>query len=383
MVPKPTPPVSAPTEPGKEAPAPPTPPTQRWEYELAFAGGYDTNVEFVPEGSGDVLLMPRGELARVFRSPRGQFRVGAFSRAFVYAAQENASRVDGSASLAGSRALTPSVTLAGDLSAGLEHTDSSNLLNSQGVLLPPTRARILRGSARVDWLLGARSSLRVDGRVYTSDFEDPRLVDSSSARGSLDVSRRMSERGSLHAAYSIERAGLETASWTHFGSLQWDQVLSARSALLIEGGSSYTDGAVALGLASAWNFYGGVSFTRELGRSRVVLFARREVIPVFGIGGLQLSDRFGMEAAVPLGKYWELGLYANLIRRQVPEDSQGDAATSGEATASLRRSLGRRFFVGAEGRYRRRGPTGTFPEVEGLQAGLAVTFASPRPGGGQ
>ena len=199
----------------------------------------------MPEGSGDVLLTPRGELARVFRSPRGQFRVGASSRAFVYAAEENPSRVDGRASLVGSRALTPSVTLAGDLSAGLEHTDSSKLLDAQGVLLPPSRARTLGGSARVDWQLGARSSVRVDGRVYTSDFEDPRLVDSSSERGSLDVTRRMSERGSLHVAYAIEHARLETSYWTHFGSLQWDQVLSARSALLIEGGSSYTDGAEA------------------------------------------------------------------------------------------------------------------------------------------
>jgi hypothetical protein len=32
------------------------------------------------------------------------------------------------------------------------------------------------------------------------------------------------------------------------------------------------------------SFYGGASYSREVGLSSVVLFARREVVPAFGLG---------------------------------------------------------------------------------------------------
>jgi hypothetical protein len=223
--------------------------------------------------------------------------------------------------------------------------------------------------------------VRIEGRVYATSFDDPRLQDSVSERGSLDFGLQVSDRGSLRAAYAVEFAELETSYVTHFGSFQWSQVVSARSALLLEGGTSYTDQTAAAGLPASWNFYGGASFAREVGRSRVVLFARREVIPVFGVGGLRLSDRFGLSAEVPLGRLWQMGLSGSYVSRRSPEGFEGDDASGTEASFSLNRSLGRRLAIGAEGRYRRRGPDGSLPAIEGLQATVALTLASARGGG--
>ena len=353
-------------------------PTDLWEYESEARAGYDSNTVFAPEGPSDEFLSARGRVARFVRGRRGHFRLGGGGQAFAYATDSTWNRADANAAFDGSRALSSNLTLSADGSAELGHTDTNGLLYDQGVLLPLARTRAGRGSAKVDWRIGARSSLHVDGRAYVTDFDSPLLVDSSSQRGSLTLERRMTGRGSLSAYYSIERAWSGSSHLTHFGSLRWEQVLSKRTAVLFEGGASYTDQGATSGLANTWNFYGGVSLTRELGRSRVVLFGRREVTPVFGIGGLQLSDRFGLQADVPLGRAWQLTFSGSHVIRA--ESDTSDRISSDDATFTLQRSMGRRFLLGAGARYRRQGPRGSIPAIEQVQADLVLTFGNTRPG---
>ena len=358
-----------PQAPGGAVPAAPAGPEQYWDYDLELGAGYDSNADFVPEGAGAVLVRPRGEVARVFRGPRGRFRLGAGSRASVYASEDYENRVDANVFLGGSRELSPNVTLALDAAGELGYTDGNRLLGDQGVLLPLARTRTLVGQASVDWRAGARNSLRVEGRAHHVAFDDPVFVDSSSQRGALTLGRRVNDRASVSVQYSIEREWSGSSFLTHFGSLQWDQLMSMRSGLLLEGGASYTDQAATSGLASTWNFYGGASFSREVGRSRIVLFARREVTPVFGIGGLRLSDRFGLRADVPLGRAWQLGMAGSHIIHSAPESDGSERTSSDEATATLERRLGRQFFLGLAAQYRRRGPVGSTPETDGFQGG--------------
>jgi hypothetical protein len=115
-----------------------------------------------------------------------------------------------------------------------------------------------------------------------------------------------------------------------------------------------------------------------VGRSRLLFFVRREVVPAFGVGGLRLSDRFGLTALIPMGRTIELDLNASHIMRSVPEGSAGDRATSDEGALALRWSLGRRAAIAAEARYRRRGPDGALPAIESAQGGIVVSFTSPR-----
>jgi hypothetical protein len=356
--------------------------TQRWEYALGLAAGYDSNVDFASEALGDAVVTPLGSLARVFPSPKGQLRIQGSGRAFVYAEQGSKSHVDADVGVQGTRSLSPNSSLSGGIGAGLAHTNNYTVLAEQGVLLPLSRTSILQGSADWDWRLGPGSTLHVGGQAYYTDFEAPELVDSNSLRASLTVDRRLGGRNTLFAYYAFEHARLASPYSTQYGSLQWSLVLSSRSALLLEGGISYTARAAASGLASSRNFYGGAAFVRQVGRSRVVLFARREVLPAFGLGKLRLADRLGIRATLPIGRAWQLDLAARHVRCSdgCVSFEGNDNELSDEATVALGRSVGRRYIVAGQVRYRRRGPSGTIPVIEGVQAALVFSFLNPRSG---
>lgn len=356
--------------------------TQRWEYAVGLAAGYDSNVDFVPEPSGDAVGTPLVSLVRVFPSPKGQLRIQGSGRAFMYADQGTKSHVDGDVGFQGTRSLSPTSNLAAGISAGVAHTSNYTILDEQGILLPLTRTRILQGFADWDLRLGTRSTVRVGGLTYYTDFEAPELVDSNSLRASLTLDRRLGERNTLFAYYAFDYSRLASPYSTHYGSLQWSLVLPTRSALLLEGGISHTARAAASGLNSSRNFYGGAAFVRQVGRSRIVLFARREVLPAFGLGRLRLADRLGMRATSPIGRAWQLDLAARHVRcSDSCVSSEGnDNELSDEATVALGRSVGTRYVVAGQVRYRRRGPSGTIPAIEGLQAALVLTFSNPRSG---
>jgi hypothetical protein len=163
---------------------------------------------------------------------------------------------------------------------------------------------------------------------------------------------------------------------THFGSLQWTRVLSPRSALLLEAGASYTPDAQA-GLERRETFFGGGSFSRQLGRSSVTVFVRREVTPAFGTGVSRLEVRAGLGATVPLGRRWELRTLAGAVQPDTPPSADHSYPSTIDAFAALGRRLGRHVEVSAEARYRRQGATSAQPLLEGMRAGHIVSLLTP------
>jgi hypothetical protein len=166
-------------------------------------------------------------------------------------------------------------------------------------------------------------------------------------------------------------------SLTHFGSLQWTRVLTPRSGLLLEAGGSYTPDPVEAGLEREGSFYGGLGYSRMVKRSRLYLFARREVVPAFGIGFSRLENRFGLDAFVPFGRAWTLRLAGIHVVPETPEGAPATYASPDEAFVSLGRRLGRRFEILSEARYRRRSSTATIPAIDTFRAGVFVSLVSP------
>jgi hypothetical protein len=206
------------------------------------------------------------------------------------------------------------------------------------------------------------------------------LIDGSSVRGTVGLERQLGNRSTAAVEYSLEYVRPDqpdTSHLTHFGSLQWTRVLSQRSALLLEGGASTTPDAARAGLDSKQSFFGGASFTRQLRRSSLTLFVRREVAPAFGTGLSRLQLRTGLRASVPMGRAWELRMLAIHVEPENLGDAELADARSDDAFAALGRRLGRRLEVSAEARYRRRGAAGTFPALDAFRAGLFVTLLGP------
>jgi hypothetical protein len=187
-------------------------------------------------------------------------------------------------------------------------------------------------------------------------------------------------RSSAGIEYSLEHVLSDQVGrtyLTHYGSFQWTSVLSQRSALLVEAGASFTPDAARAGLERKENFFGGASFSRQLGRSGLRLFVRREVTPAFGIGKSRVELRAGLGANVPMGHDWELRILASHVQPETRRADDVAYPSNHDAFAALGLRLGRHVELSLEARYRRRWKTSTLPLVEAVQAGLFVTLLSP------
>jgi hypothetical protein len=375
--------------PDASAAAGPTRP-RPWEYGLGSGVGYDSNIEFrVPDGPSSIAVFPRGNFARVFWSPKGQLRMGGAGYWVGYRDQQELNRYDVSASLDGTYRSSPNTTWRAGASYDYGYSDSSQVLSDQGVLLPVVKTQTATGDLGVTQKLGPKTSLRLDGRLYSTVFDQPAsgavgLVDGRSLRGTAALEHRFGPRNAVAIEYSLEGAlgrqpGADGSRYylTHFGSLQWSHLLSAWSGFLLEAGASYTPDAIQAGLVQRESFYGGASYNRQVKRSTATLFARREVTPAFGLGVSRIENRFGLRATIPMGRAWTLQVAGTHVKPETPEGAGFTYATPDEASLVLACRLGRHVEVSSEGRYRRRGATGAFPEIEGYQAGVFLSLISP------
>jgi hypothetical protein len=358
--------------------------TRRWEYAIGLGAGYDSNPASTPQGVGDALATPLAALVRVLPGTKGQLRIRGSGLGFLYAEQRDWSRVDADLSAEGTRALSGRATWNIDFSAAIKHTDNNPVLDQQGVALGLSRTHMLQGSTDVAWETGRQSTVRAGGRVFYADFVDPLLVDSKSARVFLSLGRRVSQRSTLYARYDFETSWLGTVYNGHFGSLQLNRVLSGRSAVLLEGGASYSDVLAMSGLARTWNPYGGASFSWRAGSSSVVAYARSEVVPAFGVGGVWQVYRFGLQMSVPLGRAW-LDIDGSHADRRAsgsaPEGNAPGEESVDEASLVLRKRVGRRSVVALQARYRHLDHGPAAPSVDSVRAALVLVLSSPAAGG--
>ena len=183
--------------------------------------------------------------------------------------------------------------------------------------------RDLNGDLGIRQRLGLLTSLLGSGRVYSTSFDAPGLVDGRSLRFTLGLERAVAVRDVLGLMYSVE---LVSSGVTNFGSLQWNHLLSERTGLLVEAGASYTPDAERANLEKAESFFGGLTVARRLGRSRLTAYLRREVAPAFGLGVSRLETRVGVRAALPAGRWWSFRCDGYYVRPAAPQDVGSPAA---------------------------------------------------------
>jgi len=383
--PEPTPSPEAPQMPPHAAAQPPevlAPMRPRpWEYATGIGVRWDSNVSFlIPDGPSGLAVVPRGSLARVFWSPRGQLRAEAAGRWVGYADQDLRSRGYLDLSLDGRYSSTPSTNWRASATYALGHSDASQPLVAQGVLLQLVKTRTLTGGLGMSRRIGTRTSLRIDARIQRVEFDSPDLFDGASARGTIGLEHRLGSRSTAAIVYSLEEvlAGSAGGSYSmHFGSLQWTRVLSPRTALLLEGGASYTPDATRASLDRKQSFFGGASLNRQVRRASLIAFVRREVVPAFGVGASRLEVRAGLSAAIPMGRDWGLRMASTHVRPDSPAGSAQAYASADEASVALFRRLSGRLELSGDALYRRRGAASSLPSIEAFQAGLFLTLVSP------
>ena len=376
-----TPPPTA--DPGQQRPAPVAAlyadtRIRPWEYGLALGAGWQDNVEFASDAAaGDYTGVLLAGLSRFFRGPRGRLTITGVGTGQVYQTLDQFNRANALADINGLSRLSTRTRISMSAGFAYSHSVSSRILGDQGVLLPLVRTKSYRAAVGLTRQLGRRSTLRLGARGLRVEFDSDDLVNGDSLRLFAGLGRRFGRRDALSLAYSIERARGRSDIDTQFGSLQWTHNWR-RTALLLEGGASYTEQVAAAELERPWSFFGGVSLNRQLRRSSLTVFYRREVIPVFGFGTVRLTDRVGLRASMPLGQRW--GMYLDGI---YVADRSGQSSPSrlrsAQASVSLGGALGRWVGASITASYRRRSSSDGTTPVEGYAAGVFLTVGNGGP----
>jgi hypothetical protein len=164
---------------------------------------------------------------------------------------------------------------------------------------------------------------------------------------------------------------------THYGSLQWEHAATQRSAFMLEAGASYTPDAQTAGLAHETSFFGGAGYNLRLRHADLMLFARRQVTPAFGLGVSRAQTTLGGTASLPIGREWTFRVTARHSIPDTPPGAPFQYGTADDFHAVLWRGIGRHFAVSGEGRYRRRGARDLFPEIDSYQVGIFLSFVGP------
>ena len=384
-----------PTGPGSLATAQPVSRTRPrpWQYGLGVGAFYESNIGFGGLQSASAVsgfaFAPRGSVTRVFWSPKWQVRVNGDGQWRGYPQHADLNRYYANGSLNGSYRPTPATSWNTNLAFGYGHTDSTRILAEQGVQLPLAKTRNLNASLGVTHQLGPRSSLRASVSANRTTFDQPpppapQLYDGQSTRFTTGFDRRLGSRDTTGIEYSLERtrSGQSTPGshyLTHFASLQWSHVLTPRSGLLLDGGASYTPEATLAGLQRRGSFFGGASFNRKVKRSTVLLFARREVTPAFGIGVSRLEDRFGLNVTTPLGQRWQMTASGTHVEPHAPGGATGTGlyGRSDDGALTVSRRLGRNIDLSAQGSYRRYGGAAGSAATDSYQVGAFVSLVNP------
>jgi hypothetical protein len=360
----------------------------RWNYGVGAGVGYDGNIGFrVPDGPSSWAVSPWGALARVFTGPRGEFRLAGAGSWQGYPQLSQFNHYNLSAGLGGRHRFSPVTSWSGDASYHLGYSDQSVVLSEQGVLLPLVRTRTAVARLGMTRRLGRRTSFRLGGSFSRVDFDQQDIgarlySNGQTLRGDAQLRRRFGRRDSLALAYSLsstlsrQTVGTDQRSYylTHSAALRWGHVLNPRNAFLLEGGASYTPEVQASGLPGKMSFHGGGAYNLRARRSRLTLFARRYVTPAFGLGVSRVQTTMGLSGSILMGRSWSFHV---AFRHTIPATPQGIAVSYGtvdDALAALSRGFGRLWAVSAEGRYRRRGPRGLFPEIQSYQVGLYLSY---------
>ena len=348
-----------------------------WQYALGAGLAWDENPDLLASPRRGLSLVPRAAVARTLSRPHAEVRVTAAGHSSASLHAGGGDRYFAEGGLAAGYRPSPRVSWRARVRHDRGESDSSRVLLDQGVVLPGATARSLAVAFGTTRQVAPRMSLRLDGRLLRTRFARSGLIDGDSVRGTVGLERQLSSRNTAALEYSLERvAGLDDGHLTHFASLQWTRVLSGASALLLEAGVSDTPAAQRAGLAGRRSFFGGASYTRQVRRTGLTVFGRREVVPGFGLGISRLETRIGVSAARPLAGGWQM----RWLGVHVLPDPEGLARVRGashDVVTVISRRFERTVEFSVEARYRRGDAAAMDRQVGGFRAGFFVTVSTP------
>jgi Putative beta-barrel porin 2 len=345
-----------------------------WSFHVETQGDFESNPNFqaAPNDASDISGSAGGGFGYGRVGSRGTFSLSGEGRGLFYRELTSLNTVTFGGSMAARYRPGPKTDLMFNGTVTNDYTRHSDILLSQGIVLPQSRVLTMRFDAALSHSLSTRTSLSVSGRFERAEFDSPGLSDGTTLDGTVSLSHRLNQTVSLRVGYShdqidsdIQKRSVDTG----YGGARI--VVNPRTDVDVNVGASSTGGGTG---GRKITPYGGAALTVKHPRLVMTLAYNHQVREDYGFGQVSEADLASFNLNRVFGRR-KASYYASLtyaLNRAPNASSPGEDFSSETygATVGLQVPMGRRIRVDGGYAYFRTSQ----PQIDSHTAFVALSY---------
>jgi len=319
--------------------------TSGWSFYISTEGAFESNPNFLapPNDPSDFSGRAGGGFAFSHGGARGTFSLSGDGRSLFYRELTNLDTLTFGGSMAGAYRPGPKTDLSFNGSVSSDYTRRSEILLSQGIVLPQSQVLTMRFNAGISHTLSTRTTLSTTGRFERAQFDSQNLNDGNTFGATASLSRRVSRTLSLSAGYSHDQIDSDVQKRsidTGYGGVHL--VVNPRTDLNLSAGASSTGGDAG---ARKVTPYGAASINVKYPRLVLSLAYSHQIRQDYGVGRVSEADLATLNLNRTFGRR-KVSLHSSLtygLNRTSGSSAQDSSYRTYGATAGMQIPLARRL----------------------------------------
>jgi hypothetical protein len=264
--------------------------TPGWSFHLSTEGAYESNPNFLapPNDEGDFSGSGGGGFAYSHIGPKGSFSMSGDGRGLFYRELTGLNTFTFGGTMAGTYRPGARTQITFNASLMSDYTRRSDILLSQGIVLPQSQVLTMRFDAGLTHTLSTRTTFSLSSRFERAQFKAEGLNDGRTLGATATLAHRVSQTLSLALSYAHDdtKSDVQTRSIdSAYGTARL--VLNPATDLEANLGVSSVGGALGPRTNSP---YGGARIEVKKPRSLLGLGYSHQVRQDYGIGRVTEAD---------------------------------------------------------------------------------------------
>jgi hypothetical protein len=261
-----------------------------WSFHVETQGDFESNPNFqvAPNDASDISGSAGGGFGYTHIGPRGTFSLSGNGRGLFYRELTSLNTVTFGGTVTGRHRLGSKSDLTFNGTVSSDYTRRSDILLSQGIVLPQSRVLTMRFDIALARTLSTRTSLSVSGRFEKAQFDAEGLADGTTLTGTASLNHRLNQTVSLNTGYSRDQidSNLQKRSVdTGYGGVRI--VVNPRTDVEMNIGASSTGGGTD---GRKITPYGGASIAVKHPHLVMTLAYNHQVREDYGLGQVSEAD---------------------------------------------------------------------------------------------
>jgi hypothetical protein len=320
-----------------------------WSFYIGTDGTFESNPNFQapPNDLSDFSGGAGGGFAYSLTGARGTLSLSGNGRALFYRELTDLNSFTFGGTLSGGYRLGPQTQLMFNGTVSSDYTRRSEILLSQGIVLPQSQVLTMRFNTSLAHSFSTRTSVSASARFEKAQFDSSSLNDGQTFGAAARLSQRLSETASLSIGYAHDESDSEVLKQsidTAYGGARF--LVNPKLDIEMNAGASSVGGSLG---ARKVTPYGSAAINLKNPRLNLSLGYSHLVRQEYGVGVLNESDLASFSLSRAFGRRnatFSASVNYGFNRSSRASLQDYSYRTSG-ATAGLQVPMGRRFRADA------------------------------------